>query len=582
MSDLNGAALMLGGLMLVWALGMFAFWWMRRPRPDPAAYAAPAAPREIRIPKLTRKAEPEAAPIEISASRLARISGKTTPDKFDDALSFYESETDAPSALPPIRDEPPVVVELDSAAPQDSTPVEAVHETAPVSENPPVVTMPEPAIAAPALDEELLESLAADVERRARIADVPLADTPFSEAPPASAVIDKSVNGVVAYLVPQTPPRDAIFRKSWLGGRPHLPADIAWPRVDGSDADFLAQIACTDLPSALWDGLGPRTGSLAFFANPDTGAVAALHLIDEGEPREPSRPVGGAYFHPYGIDSADLMSLTIRAFPEWPVDVVIVEPGDAGPRQAEASDVAAQLAADYDIADPAFHPFDWASMLALADILESRLAQQPLGGPAPDDASDELAQAMVDADDANRDAVQRAAEIITIIREGSEQGAGFSPPDATAVMAGLHAIRWARVWAVADEESGEDRVETLVLPLTRHRPDGDLWVDAYRTVLFDHAKHAWCRNPGILSAPARAFFEPLWEAMAISEIPSMGNFPSLHAVGFDDERDVVMLEFPAGGLMSRGVREGGNLVLAMRKADLAAGDFSAMRALRSN
>lgn len=119
MSDLNGAALMLGGLMLVWALGMFAFWWMRRPRPDPAAYAAPAAPREIRIPKLTRKAEPEAAPIEISASRLARISGKTTPDKFDDALSFYESETDAPSALPPIRDEPPVVVELDSAAPQE-------------------------------------------------------------------------------------------------------------------------------------------------------------------------------------------------------------------------------------------------------------------------------------------------------------------------------------------------------------------------------------------------------------------------------------------------------------------------------
>lgn len=558
MSDLNRAALILGGLALAWALVMVAIWWMRRPRREVPAYDGPPMPRESRLPKLPRRAAPEPEPVEISASRLARISGKAA--HWDDVPPIFEPDAPAESDFAPVPGEA-----LASTQPAVSVESEPDATSGPEYE----LGLPEPAPAAPALDEAALDALASDIERQARLTEQPVA---------APAVTDR----VIVRLVPQNPPRDALFRKSWLGGRPHLPAAIDWPRVDGNDGDFLAQIACADLPAALWDGLGPRTGSLAFFANPDSGAVSALHLIDEGEPRDPPRAVGSAYFHPYGIDSADMMALAIRAFPEWPVDVATVEPGATDPRDTETADATASLAADYDIADPAFHPFDWASMLALADILESRLAQQPLDGTAPDDASDELVQTIADADESNREAVLRAAEIVSIIREGAEHGSPFSPPDATAVLAGLHAIRWTRVWTVADEESGEDRVETVTFPLTRHRPDGDLWVDAYRTILFDHAKHAWCRNPVALSAPARAFFEPLWGAMAASEMPSMGNFPSQHAVGFDDDRDVVMLEFPAGGLMSRGLREGGNLVLAIRKVDLAAGDFSKMRVLSGN
>lgn len=578
MSDLNSAALTVGGLLLVWALVMFGVWWMRRPRPEPVAYSTPPAPRESRMPKLSRKAEPEAPPVEVSAARMARISGKFTVDPADQPSLFDEPDAPAEPAAAPVAEEAaaepqwaaPAAPELEPAAPAEP---EAKGAPEPAAELQPA---PEPAIEPPALDEATLESLASDVEQQARLIEQPTIDTPPAiESAPA---IEKAI----VRLVPQVPPRDALFRTSWLGGRPHLPAATEWPRVDGSEGDFLAQIACTDLPPALWGGLGPRTGSLAFFASPDSGAVTALHLMQDGEPRDPPRPVGAIYFQPHGIDSADLAPLAIRAFPEWPVDIVTVEPGADDPRDAVTADVAALLAADYDIADPAFHPFDWPSMLALADILESRLSQQPLDGAAPDDASDELAQTIADADDRNRDAVQRAAEIVAIIREGAEHGGHFLPPDATAVMAGLHAIRWTRVSTHVDAESGEDRVEEATFPLTRHRPDGDLWVDAYRTILFDHAKHAWCRNADALSAPARAFFEPLWEAMAVAEMPSMGNFPSLHAVGFDDERDVVLLEFPAGGLMSRSVRAGGNLVLAIRKVDLVAGDFSRMRALGSN
>ncbi len=567
MSDLNSAALTVGGLLLVWALVMFAVWWMRRPRPEPVAYSTPPAPRESRLPKLSRKAEPEAPPVEVSAARMARISGKFTIDPADQPSLFDEPDALSEPEAAPVAEEDarPEPQWAPPAGPEANAAPEPAADAQPTPE-----PEREPEVQTPALDEATLESLASDVEQQARLIEQPTID----KAP--------AIERAIVRLVPQVPPRDALFRTSWLGGRPHLPAAAEWPRVDGSEADFLAQIACTDLPPALWGGLGPRTGSLAFFANPDSGAVTALHIIQDSEPRDPPRPVGAIYFRPHGIESADLAPLTIRAFPEWPVDIVTVEPGADDPRDAETGDVAALLAVDYDIADPAFHPFDWPSMLALADVLESRLSQQVLDGAAPDDASDELAQTIADADDRNRDAVQRAAEIVAIIREGAEHGGHFLPPDATAVMAGLHAIRWTRVSTHADAESGEDRVEEVTFPLTRRRPDGDLWVDAYRAILFDHAKHAWCRNADALSAPARAFFEPLWAAMAVAEMPSMGNFPSLHAVGFDDERDVVLLELPTGGLMSRGVRSGGNLVLAIRKVDLVAGDFSRMRALGTN
>ncbi len=538
MSDLDRAALILAGLTAAFLLLLFAVWRARRPRPVPAAPQMPKIarePGESRFSGFARKKEPAIEPVEIAPSRLARISRAAVerpvePMLFDDPdpIAAQTAEAEAASEREFV-DQP----RFDAFSPAE----DQLPET-------------------PSIDEAALDALAAEIERQAHGAD------------PAPA----ATGGV--RLMPQIPPRDPILRKSWIGGRPHLSAMTRWPVIDGREGDFIAQIACADLPPMLWDGLGPRSGWLALFANSDSGAAAALHLTEDGAPQDPPHALGSAWFRPHGLAGTEAAALAIRALPEWPIDVV------ADPAGAESADTAETLlAADYDIADPDFHPFDWPSMLAMAEMLENLLLASPTDGVPPADASDELAQAIADAAEANRDAAARTAEIVAIIRESAAADAGFLPSDATAVMAALHAIRWTQVSAHPDPESGEDEVATLTLPLTRHRPDGDLWVDAYRALLFDRARHVYCANPDRLSAPARGFFEPLWQAMAADGIGAMADRPSRAVAGFDAERDAVLLELPPTGLLGLAYPNGTSLVFAIRKADLAMGDFSRMRML---
>lgn len=510
-----GLALTVSTLAFVTIIG-FAIWKLRPPRAAPAAPREPRpprTPRESHLPKLklARKAKPEPEEIEISPSRLARISRKT--------------------------------------------PLEIPAETA-------YASVPEPA--------DMIEPAATLLESK------------ISDAEDAARAIDTAAAAEVTLrLVPQIPLRDAISTSSWLGGRPRLPATMEWPRIDDQPADFLAQINCADLPPGLWGGLGPRDGALAFFIHRRRYDLRVLHLRDTGMAVTPpftlNDPEG--WFGPHGgLGLGDLAPFAVRAFPEWPVDLVAIRPGDADPRsEADPGEPGAALYdRGYDIADPAFHPFDWGSMTAMVALLEMRLDRLTPEAVSAEGADAEDVAEMEQHAAFNYEARKRAEEIIAIVHDSAAR-TEFSASDATAVMAGLHAIHWAKAIPSVDPETGEERTETVTLPLTTHRADANLWVHDYLTILFDRAKHAWCANPGNLSAPARAFFEPYWRDLADREMAAMGHAPFRHVADYDEERDVVLLELPTSGLMSRRFGDCDNLVVTIDKADLAIGDFSKLR-----
>lgn len=510
MNEVQSAALMLAGLTLAFLAIVFAIWWSRRPRP---VAAAPRVPREIRLPKLPRKAVPE-PDVEISPSRLARISRKTPLEMPDEAE--YEP------------------------APQPA------------------------AVADPG--EAALGSTISRVEDESHQIETVAAEE------------------VTLRLVPQIPLRDAISTNSWLGGRPRLPVGTEWPKINDQPADFLAQISCADLPPHLWGGLGPREGALAFFIHRRNHDLRVLHLRDPGMPVTPpftlNDPEG--WFGPQGgLGFGVLAPFAVRAFPEWPVDLVAVHPGDEDPRSEEDPNEPGTTLYDrgYDIADPAFHPFDWGSMTAMVALLETRLDR--LITEAPPGADPENPDAIEQCAALNREARARAEEIIAIVHDSAAR-ADFSASDAMAVMAGLHAIRWAKTIGSVDPETGAEGVETITLPLTTHRADANLWVHDYQTILFDRAKHAWCLNPDNLAAPARAFFEPWWRTLAEREMAAMGHEPFRHIHDYDEEREAVLLELPTSGLMSRRFGDCDNLVVTIDKADLAIGDFSKLRVQVSN
>lgn len=486
MSDLQSAALTLAGVTLVFLLILFLILRARRPQTEPTPRAP--APREPRERPFAKRGRTrdDEPAIAMAPSRLARIK------------STHATEADEESAPPD---------HFDAAA---------------------------------------LEAQIAAVEQRAAdgpaTPEMPMSDAP-EYAPPATA-------GVIVRLAPQIPLRDAISTNSHIGGRPRLPASLDWPRIDGADAVFVAQIACDALSAALWDGLGPRHGSLAFFRHPATNAPLVLHLAEDGPPRDP----------PHG-----------ELFPEWPVDVIEAAPGEPESEAADAPEdwVAALGAEGYDIADPAFHPFDWQSMLAMADLLEARLGRLATDAALPTGASDELAEAAR----TNRDARARAEEIIAIIRDTAGRQ-DFSAADAGAVMAALHAIRWTHVTHATDPETGETRADILTLPLTRHNARADLWVGAYLRQAFEQAQRGWCRDPGLLSAPARAFFEPLWRDLVERTPPTMGGDPGR------EPGMLRLLTLPADGLLPGLAGGGADLVLSVASAEFAVGDVSRVRAGR--
>src|SRR5262245_439250 len=125
-------------------------------------------------------------------------------------------------------------------------------------------------------------------------------------------------------LAPQIPIRDQQAPRSWLGGRPRLPATISWPEIDGTPCDFMAQIALADLPAELWHGSGPRQGWLALFLHPTRYEHRLLFVPEFGPARDAPKPPAAqdGWYNPYGLRRKDARQdrYLPPPLPQCPVD----------------------------------------------------------------------------------------------------------------------------------------------------------------------------------------------------------------------------------------------------------------------
>ena len=564
MSQIQSATLALAGVTIGFLLLAFVLLRARRKSATPDAARRVDTPdflRESRFPSLSRRNRAAEEPIEIAPSRLARISGKAPIDTPVEA---------APEAGTVLR----VTQAPAPEAPESAPPREA--DQAKIG--------------------QMLESIVAKIEQEAEQAGRSGGDA------------------VTVRLVPQIPPRDIANPTSWLGGRPRLDRGAPWPEIREIPAVFLAQIRFADLPRDLWDGLGPREGAFALFTHPHDGDPRIVPVAAPGETIDPPRAQDDAdhWFTPRGgLPFGDLRPFGGSGLPAWPVDLVAVGLGDPDPHDSETGSEEGPTdrfhRAGYDIADPAFHPFDWDLMAALAEILAMRIERfwRDIDGPSPvevqianvdrrltaldaggDDATDratlenmrislgELVDATAAAAAMNRDARARAEEIVAIVRDSAHKAA-FSASDAAAVMGALQAIRWTRVHRSPDPEGrpGAERIESQILPLTRHHPDAPLWVHDYHSVWFDHARHAYASDPDALSAEALMVLEPWCRELAQREMASMGGAPVHHVRIHDPETHVTLLELLPSTLIGWEFGGDGPFCLALRKADLAIGRF---------
>lgn len=251
--------------------------------------------------------------------------------------------------------------------------------------------------AASKIVEETLRDADVDVSASAKARRTQAAAKPFWETPPPPPRIHETVTAV---LRRQVPPRKEAPR-SWIGGLPMIPNTIAWPRAKSEEnpekgampLNFLAQIACADLPAELWGGLGPRQGWLVFFCASwggtpfvEANTFRVFHIPELGRKRRPPAdklPVGDPHYS--GGDNPALI------YHLWPVDILCVGNTpeypmgtpchDDTPASPIPPDFAATLYPGAEIAKDFWHPkdkpFTWGAVADMLDRVLAKWAAEP-------------------------------------------------------------------------------------------------------------------------------------------------------------------------------------------------------------
>ncbi|MBH0237843.1 DUF1963 domain-containing protein [Methylobrevis albus] len=415
---------------------------------------------------------------------------------------------------------------------------------------------------------------------------------------------------VVVRIMPQIPLRDGEDARSWLGGRPSLPHDVEWP-VGRRPARFLCQICCADLPAGLWEGLGPRDGWLLFFINPTEVAYIdpsetemwVLHTLELGTRRtapewcDDQDDWANCWYH--ALLFRKQAHGPKRAHPYWPADLVAVCEGDPYARKPGFSKRSWELLkSGYDVADPAYRPFDWQTLLEMLDFAELNLSKFAASDAEPDlrrklaDIDDKMATAAATGSSPDLSALQaEAASLVSRIE--------FLQRREPVVPRALTAVREIAGRARAESASGlapnatidrvmrelaavEHMTPSGPVPLTLQNSETLMWNYYNEMLRFDRAKHLYVEAPEALPPAVRNHFEALWRDVAAHEMASMGDQPTNYVDGFDPAVDVILLELPSSQLLGWVFGDVDDLVVTIKKADLAAGRFDKIIVNMSN
>lgn len=266
------------------------------------------------------------------------------------------------------------------------------------------------------------------LSRQAAVLQEPVAASAFDPPELTSAPIQTDVQDapdtvletVSVVLRRQVPIRGDEAPRSWFGGLPMMPENVPWPTSISRDQPqkgefplhFLAQLSCADLPEDLWGGLGPRSGWLLFFFDPNScepesggEGYRVIYTKALGAERQAPADLGPVYDGTYSgpqyrhLEGVDAIPDTWR---RWPVDFVtvpntVVEDGDFArvtPEHFEKTLYPGEAQSDSE-RPPVPDPFTQRMVLAVLKSIETRLGKQPLKPALPDTVLDGLRDADV-------------------------------------------------------------------------------------------------------------------------------------------------------------------------------------------
>lgn len=353
------------------------------------------------------------------------------------------------------------------------------------------------------------------------------------EAEPDSPIVTQQAPATCARVVPMLPTSSDTGCTSWLGGAPRLPKGAEWPVIAGQPAQFLAQIDCAALPDTLWQGTGPRHGSMAFFraAAHDAGELPVRVLHVEGPLKSVSAPDHQA------------------RRPRWPL---LVKTADQDGSCAEGDDYAEpdwSVLHDVDLTHSGYQPFDWTSAAMLLNSIDALIASyaKRLGDAARDDQIMHLRQ--------TSDGLAELRATLVV----AQTGQAFDDLALHTLQDGLAAL------TLPENLRGAGASAKNLLPMSRHRCAAQAFFAPFER----HCRQVYAESPCHLPSAQRALFEPFWAHNARHETGRIGtaDLPAPISVGEAE----LLLELPSSELLGWMFGEGRALRIYVTPDDLEQG-----------